>query len=144
MPLQKIILSLLLATGLVACSAVNNASQTHNTPKLQSLLELNNLNERAFEFYQNCPTGKEPINQNFVKNYSYTSNLLFDEAMHETSLQADNIVHRITSRRTELQKDLKKYYQQEGCNSSEALMAGEHYKSLSHINTSQIDSYIIR
>lgn len=124
---------LLLTIVLSACafSSEERTDKTDNNARLDSLLELNDLSERAFVYHQYCLKDIEPINETFMDNFKVTSDMLLDEAVYEMGMSPEFVVERILSRRKMIQQQLGEYYHSKGCHSLEGQTALKHYRAFS-------------
>lgn len=95
------------------------------------LLQLNDLNERAFEYHQHCLKRDEPMNEQFMENFKIASNQLFDEAVGTMNMKPDVVVERVLARRQDIQTKLNYYYNSQGCHSPEGQIAQQHYRAFS-------------
>jgi hypothetical protein len=117
---------------IAACAPVTKQakSEKSETPGLNTLLELNDLNERAFAYHNYCLRKTEPMNEKFLENFKESLNLLFDECL-TTGWKPDYIVSQIVKRREQIQQTLSNYYLTKGCQSAEAVTAHDHYRAFS-------------
>lgn len=109
-----------------------NKRQAEKDPlTLNRLLELNDLNERAFIYHHYCLRKTEPMNEQFLENLEKTANLLFDEAMEQMNWEPQHTVDQIVKRRENIQQLLSNHYLTKGCNSAEGMTARDHYQAYS-------------
>ncbi len=131
---------LVLLTALVlmncACVSMNGPAvvpqkKTAGLKTLNSMLELNDMNERAFAYHYHCLSKSEPMNEQFLKNFEVATNELFDECLKNQGMKPEYIVSTITKRREHIQQKLGVYYKTNGCDSPEAMAAKDHYRAFS-------------
>lgn len=128
-----------------ACTPVreNMTYSPKDSSQLDALLQLNDLNERAFEYHQHCLRKTEPMNEVFLENFELVSNLLFDEALDMWGATPEYVVSQVLKRREQIQHTLDKIYMTKGCQSSEAKIAQEHYRTFSQLNKEQAKKFKI-
>jgi len=138
-----LVLSLIMT--LCACTPAreNMTYSPKDSGQLDALLQLNDLNERAFEYHQHCLSKTAPMNEVFLENFELISNLLFDEALDMWGATPEYVVSQILKRREQIQHTLDKIYMTEGCQSSEAKTAQEHYRTFSQLDKEQVKKFKI-
>lgn len=112
-----------------------------NDIRFNALMQLNDLNERAFSYHQFCLSKTEPMNEKFLENFKTSSNLLFDECLESLHWEPQYIVSQVLKRREQIQGALKNHYLTKGCQSPEASVAQKHYRTFSQLNERQIKEY---
>lgn len=138
--------SLILVILLIICGCSMPAKQEprrteKDNMRLNTLMKLNDLNERAFAYHQFCLSKTEPMNEKFLENFKTSSNLLFDECLESLHWEPQYIVSQVLKRREQIQGGLKNYYLTKGCQSPEASVAQKHYRTFSQLNERQIKEY---
>lgn len=129
--------------ALISCSAVTNEalSKKEQDMRFNNLLELHDRSERAFMYHHYC-LSDEPINENFMRNFKFTSDLLLDEAIDKIKMPPQMIVQQILSRRKMIQQQLSEHYHSLGCQSEEGKAAKAHYEAFSKFSEKQVTSLI--
>ena len=126
----------MLVLGLAACASVNVSKpeqKAKNKAELNRLLNINDLNERAFAYHQYCLKKSEPLSEQFLKNFEITANLLYDELIYTYNWQPKYTVEQIVKRREYIQQTLSNHYLTKGCQSEEASMGLAHYRDYSSV-----------
>jgi hypothetical protein len=146
-PLNKKILSLcgiLLITGaLSACNTAQyNKTNKKDDLKFNNLLEINDLSERAFVYYEYCLKKTEPINETFMENFRITSDMLLNEGVYNMNTPPELLVQRVLNRRKVIQQKLSKHYYSAGCQSNEGRIANAHYRAFSEMRKKEIKNLI--
>lgn len=100
--------------------------------RLNYLLDLNDLSERAFVYHQFCLKDKEPMNANFMANFQIISDMVLDEAVDEKDIKPEFVVKRILDRRRNIHQQLSEHYHSKGCQSEEGMVAANYYRELSN------------
>ncbi|MCB9987849.1 MAG: hypothetical protein H6868_00790 [Rhodospirillales bacterium] len=139
--------SLMLLTALSACVSLNKQAPPETTyasqKTLDNMLKLSDLNERAFAYQQHCLQETEPMSEVFLDNFKATSDMLFDECIHTLKWPPDLVVSRVLERREHIQRLLDDTYSKEnGCDSEEAVIAGEHYRAFSQARKDSISDFV--
>lgn len=131
-PQLLLCLAFLLLFFISACAPITgqNKSEKPDISILNTLLQLNDLNERAFAYHNYCLKKNELMNEKFLENFKEASNLLFDEFL-TIGWKPDYIVSQIVGRREQIQNSLSNYYLTKGCQSAEAMTAQYHYRAFS-------------
>lgn len=126
-----VVMPLVLAT--IGCThAVGTAGSVpargpEDTKRLQTLLALNDLNERAFAWHHYCMKNIEPLNPAFLANFRTVSDELFDQCQGTLGWKPDYVVGSVMKRRAHIQATLLDHYKAGGCQSAEAQAAQSHY-----------------
>jgi len=108
------------------------------------LMKLNDLNERAFAYHKHCLKNTEPMNEVFLANFEQAANMLFDESMNMfRQRRPEDIVRKILERRNSMQNTLDKIYRADGCQSSEAKTAQEHYSTFSQLGKEKVKQPVV-
>lgn len=134
---------ILLFLGLCGCAGMNTGMprSPQNSERFYKLFQLNDMNERAFGYFDYCLKGREEMNGKFLQNMEITSNMLFDEVMETQGWQPEYAVDQIVKRREVIQDKLYYHYKVKGCLSEEAESAGQHYRMLSGTDATDIKAY---
>ena len=109
--------------------------------QFNNLLELHDRSERAFMYHHFC-LSDQAINENFMKNFKLTSDLLLDEAIDKMKMPPQMVVPQILNRRKLFQQQLSNHYHTSGCQSEEAEIAKAHYDAFSKFNEKQVKSLV--
>lgn len=135
-----VFIALLLTMVCGACTPARESTsyKRKDDAHFETLLKLNDLNERAFAYHQHCLASSEPMDEDFLKNFEITTNLLFDEGMETLGWKPEYISAQIIKRRDSLQGALNQYYQEKGCTSLEANAVQDHYSTFGNLNKNQI------
>lgn len=137
-------MSLIVLLG--ACTTISTDDEGVLTPvdsqRFDSLLALNDLNERAFEYHQFCLKDTEPMSAVFMDNYKLVANMLYDETVETIGWEPEFIVRQVLERRQKIQNLLNRHYRTEGCQSQEAMTARAHYLGLSQVGDNYIQGLI--
>ena len=131
---------MLFISACVPLQPQNTPYKKENTDRLNILVQLNDLNERAFAYHHYCLKKDEPINETFLDNLETTSNLLFDECKTVLKWKPEYIVSQVVKRREKIQEQLRSHYRSKGCRSSEAMAAYNHYQSFSRLGEADIEA----
>lgn len=122
----------------------NKQQPRQDRQTLNRLLELNDLNERAFAYHHYCLRKTEPMNEQFLENLEKTTNLLFDEAMEQMNWEPQHTVDQIVKRRENIQQLLGNHYLTKGCDSAEAMTARDHYRAFSQLDNKVVSKQFLR
>jgi hypothetical protein len=109
---------------------------------LDTLTQLNDLNESVFKYVTNCANPPAKPTSAFVKNYEYVLNRLFDEKIKTEGFTPKQASNEIMKRRFALQNYLDKSFKQDGCNGVLADRAAQHYKHFSNFTPKNIDRLV--
>ncbi len=110
--------------------------------KLSFLVGFFDLNERAFAYHKHC-LPDIAINQTFLKTLEIVADELFSETLKDDPGFKPNYVKKnILRRRYEIQSELNKNYDQNGCFTEEAAEAKRHYEEYSKYTEDQIRELI--
>ncbi len=132
-----------LLLGFCGCAGMDAGTpqSRKKSERFYKLFQLNDMNERAFGYYDHCLKDHEDMNNNFLQNMELTSNLLFDEAVKMLGWQPEYTVSQILKRREQIQDKLYYHYKAKGCRSEEAETAVQHYRVLSGAKNADIKAY---
>ena len=138
-----LVLSLIMIFSACTPAREHMVYKPKESSQLDALLQLNDLNERAFAYHQYCLNKTEPMNEVFLENFKLVANMLFDEALDTWGEPPEYTVSQILKRREDIQHTLDKLYMTKGCQFSEAWTARKHYRTFSQLNEEQVKKFKI-